>query len=124
MVEPLLRGWLGEYWAQGMDEVWSIFQDRRHARDREGGWELAGTYRLAQGDRLTLFGEDGDVLWSGEIRGRRAGLLGRRRLHPHHPAWSPAGIETARWQGWLRHDPPLNALLRRPGEGASGAGER
>lgn len=115
-----LRGWIGEYFAQGMDEVWAIFQDRRHARDRDGGWQLEGMLRLQDGDHLTIYALDGSVLWSGELRARggRWGL-GRRRS-PGQSVWHPAQVTAERWRGWLRHQPPLEAELRRPAGAGSG----
>ena len=110
-----LHGWISEYTAQGMEgDVWLIFQDRAYARDREGGWDMAGMYRLQEKDALTIFDEQGQVLWSGVIATRPSGLFNLFKRRPGHPDWSPTDVSLIDWHNWFRHQPPLEAILKRP----------
>lgn len=104
------EGWLGTYWAQGMEEPeWLIFQDRRFTTGRPGGWLLEGMHRLQAGDRLEILGPQGERLWQGELRARRQGWFGN--LTPSQPEWHPEEVSLEIWQGWFRRDPPLEAHL-------------
>ena len=109
----LLRGWISEYSAQGMEgDLWRVFQDRAFAQSRDAGWEMQGMHVLSEGCELTIFAADGSVCWSGVITAVRSGLFGLRKLAPGHPDWAPAGVTREEWASWFRHQPPLEAELR------------
>ncbi len=110
----LRHGWISDYLAQGMEtERWHIFQDRTYAQDRVHGWQLEGMDRLEAGDRLTIFHDDGVVLWSGRLAARRRHRFSRRQLFPGDPAWHPVDVAAETWQGWFQQQPPLAATLER-----------
>lgn len=88
----------------------------------EQGWEGRIEYALAvegldrpfffleNGQRLTLYAEDGSVLWSGVLCFVRRRWWDRRR--PPSGVWSevkPVGVSYARWMEWFAHQPPLRA---------------
>ncbi len=109
----VLRGWISEYSAQGMEgDFWRIFQDRTFAQSRDAGWALTGMHLLGEGDELTIFAADESVCWSGVITAVRSGWLGLRRLTPVDPDWAPVGVAPEEWSSWFRHQPPLEAELR------------
>lgn len=109
----VLRGWISEYCAQGMEgDFWRIFQDRAYAQSRDAGWEMQGMHLVSEGHELTIFAADGSVCWSGVITATRSGVFGLRRLAPGQPDWAPAGVAPEEWASWFRHRPPLEAELR------------
>ncbi|MEM7346910.1 MAG: hypothetical protein AAF485_21945 [Chloroflexota bacterium] len=109
-----IQGWIAEYSAQGMEgETWLTIQDKSYSRDRQGGWRLEGMCILEIGDQLTIFGLDGQLLWSGLIQPRRTGFLGLKKTSPNHPDWSPETVDLVTWRRWFRHSPPLEAILIR-----------
>lgn len=89
----------------------------------EQGWEgrveyalfvegLGAPFFLATGQRLTIYTEDGGVLWAGVVR------LVRRKWREQHNLsfgiWSyekQAGLSYAQWMAWFVHDPPLRATV-------------
>lgn len=104
-----LDGWIADYWEQGMEEApWLVFQDR--AFTSGSSWERAGMHRLTAGGALTIFRADGTVLWSGVLRRRRLGLLGR--FGP--VTLTPADVDEATWASWFRRSPNLRASYRPP----------
>ncbi len=106
---PEERGWISTFWEQGMEEPpWLVFQGR--SPDGDERWDRGLMRRLDGGDRLTIIGDDGEVLWSGALRWRRLGLFGI--VGPRTLA--PAGIDEALWRSWFVRKPPLVARWRRP----------
>ncbi len=89
----------------------------------EQGWEgrieyslsvvgLSHPFFLENGMRLTIYAEDGTLLWSGRLR------FVRRRCWDKHPPqmriWSDkkqSCVSYARWLEWFTHTPPLKATL-------------
>lgn len=88
----------------------------------EQGWEGRIEYALAiegqshpffltTGQHLTIYGEDGDVLWQGLLR-----FVSRGREQHHLPTgiWAfekQRGVPFDQWLGWFLHDPPLRATV-------------
>lgn len=123
-----MDGFVSHYWAQGMEEgEWLVFQEAAHVRRRDDGseeWAMEGMWPIEPGASLTIFAEDGSVLWSGTLALRRTGLFGvfgRTTL-------APPGIEEARWLEWFHRVPPLKARYEsprgRPGVRGGGRGRR
>lgn len=113
------HGWIAEYNAQGMEsEFWRIFQDRAFAESETAGWDFQGMVILGDGHELTILGEDGEALWSGILRSRR---VGRRRLTPQAPDWSPPDVPIETWNDWFQRHPPLAATLRDYAQGQADA---
>ncbi len=100
---------------------------RRYAGELEAYWEqgwegrveyalfiegLGAPFVLANGQRLTIYAEDGSVLWSGAVC-----LVRRKWREQHHLAsgiWAyekQAGLSYAQWLAWFVHDPPLRATV-------------
>ena len=112
----VLRGWISEYSAQGMEgDFWRIFQDHAYAQSRDAGWEMQGMHVVGEGHELTIFAPDGSVCWRGVITATRSGRFGLCTLAPGHPDWAPAGVAPEEWTSWFRHQPPLEAELRKVG---------
>ncbi len=89
----------------------------------EHGWEGKVLYALAiagldrpffleSGQRLTIFSEDGSILWSGILC-----FVKRRWWDQHnlpHGIWSDekqAGVSYAQWMAWFVREPPLKAIV-------------
>jgi hypothetical protein len=113
------KGWISDHYEQGMEgERWHIFQDEAYAETRTTGWRHEGVRYFRASDRLTIFSDDGTVLWSGQLRLRRGWLgwrtwLLRQRALPHDPAYHPPDVSSDTWQEWFRRRPPLAATLER-----------
>ncbi len=68
---------------------------------------------LKNGQRLTIYNAEGDVLWSGKVK------LVRRNtwLDNHHlragiwADWKQKGVSYADWMDWFWREPPLKAEL-------------
>lgn len=109
----MLQGWVSTYTAMELEGVvWLVFQDARYATGREHDWRFEGMHQLGIGDQLTIFDNNGAVLWSGVIAPRRVGILGLRKLNPDHYEWSPEGISRETWMGWLSQHPSLAATYQ------------
>jgi len=90
-----------------------IFQDAAFAASRDSGWRLEGMRYLAEGDLLTITGDDGLRLFSRLIRKRkRHGIFGHRTVTPAQGGWYPAGVLLDDWIAWMNRKPPLSARLR------------
>lgn len=97
------EGLLELYWEQGWEGrvEYSLFL--------EG---LRHPLFLENGQRLTIYGEDGSVLWSGVVR-----FVPRKRREDHdlpYGIWSDmkqAGVSYAQWMAWFAHKPPLQAVV-------------
>lgn len=110
-VDDTMQGYLSDFWEQGMEEApWLIFQDARYCAGPRGGWDREGLHRLGEGDRLTIFNEDGSVCWAGTITTRRVGWFSK--LQAGSSQWYPEGMDSTTWTGFFRHDPPLKASYR------------
>jgi hypothetical protein len=89
----------------------------------EQGWEGRVAYALsgegfdrplflANGQRLTIYAEDGSVLWWGVVC-----LTPRKRWEDHalpYGFWSDVkqkGVPYAQWMAWFVHAPPLRAMV-------------
>lgn len=88
----------------------------------EQGWEGRIEYALAiegqphpfflaKGQHLTIYAEDGSVLWQGVLR-----FVSRGREQHHLPTgiWTfekQRGVPYGQWLGWFLHDPPLRATV-------------
>lgn len=97
------EGYLFAYWEQGWEG--QIVP----ALSVEG---LDRPFPLANGQHLTIYAEDGSVLWSGTLR-----FVKRRWWEQHklsYEIWAnekPAGVSYARWMEWFAHEPPLKATV-------------
>lgn len=100
-------GWLGTYWEQGFEGYALLVFQPASATRPDGGWALDGMHELTAGDHLTVWNPDGSIALDGELRMRRRGLFGRRRLH------GPDGIGPDDLIELCRHQPPLRASLVR-----------
>lgn len=89
----------------------------------ETGWDGQVAYALSiegldhpflleNGQRLTIYAEDGSILWSGTLR-----FVTRRWRDKHnlpYGIWSnvkQAGVSYAQWMEWFLHKPPLKATV-------------
>ncbi len=101
----VLDGEIFAYWEQGMEGR------------IEFAFRPAGSERfifLHDGQRLTIYGDDGEVLWSGRVH------LVRRRFWERHalsaPIWSYSkqkGVPYKKWMAWFWREQPLKARLER-----------
>lgn len=108
-----MQGYLSHFWEQGMEEPpWLIFQDARYCAGPKEGWERQGLHTLEHGGQLTIFKEDGSVLWAGTITTRREGWFSR--LQAGSSQWHPEGMDLETWSAYFSHDPPLRASYRPP----------
>lgn len=99
-----LLGELETYWEQG----WEGRID--YAFQFEGNQE---PFFLKNGQHLTIYALNGDVLWAGKIK-----LIKRNTWFDNHKLeaniWSwvkQKGVSYADWMGWFWHKPPLKAKL-------------
>ncbi len=110
MSESEIQVWEGEilaYWEQGMEgRIEFAFQAAN----------LDRPIFLENGQHLSIYDEDGTVVWSGNIE------LVRRRFWDRHnlrePVWSytkQKGVSYKQWMAWFWRKPPLKArLVMRP----------
>lgn len=106
-----LHGWISDFWEQGMEEPpWLIFQDEKYAESPAGGWSRDGMHTFAEGDHLTILGEDGSVLWAGRLESRKTGWFSR--LPASSCDWHPEDVPAETWSGWFRRSPSLRAVFR------------
>lgn len=89
----------------------------------EQGWEGAIRFAfqpdnsnlpifLSSGQHLTVFDDDGAVLWSGKLHFVRRGWRDQHRLGAG--IWSDCkqkGVSYAQWMDWFWRQPPLRAAL-------------
>lgn len=108
-----MRGWIFPYYDQGSEGavLWA-FQDAAFAASRDAGWNLDGLCDIRRGDKLTIFDEDGAVLWSGVIDPVTR-ISAWQRVTPGDGNWFPKGVTLETWRAWLWHRPPLAAELER-----------
>ncbi|RMF30168.1 MAG: hypothetical protein D6759_12460 [Chloroflexi bacterium] len=97
------RGEIFAYWEQGMEgRVLFAFQPE----------DSPQPIFLENGQHLTVYGEGGKVLWSGEINLVRVRFWDRHKLAV--PIWSytkQKGVPYGRWMEWFWRKPPLKARL-------------
>lgn len=102
------RGWIADFNEQGMEaEFWLIFQPASAAASRTGGWTREGMHILGPADVLTVWDDDGTVLFEGPLALRRAGWFGPEQLGPA----APHPFDPHTWLGWFRRRPALRAAL-------------
>lgn len=89
---------------------WLIFQDEKYAESPAGGWSRDGMHTFAEGDHLTILGEDGSVLWAGRLESRKTGWFSR--LPASSCDWHPEDVPAETWSGWFRRSPSLRAVFR------------
>lgn len=98
-----LQGTLLAYWEQGWEgRIEFAFQ-------AEGA--NTPTF-LKNGDRLTIFAEDGTAVWSGKIQWVRRRFWDRHQLDAG--IWSyqkQNGVSYNQWLAWFWCKPPLKASL-------------
>lgn len=98
-----LQGKLVAYWEQGWEgRIAFAFQ----------AGDTTMPYFLKQGDRLTIYAEDGTTLWSGEIQWARRRFWERHQLEAG--IWSyqkQRGVAYGQWLAWFWQKPPLKASL-------------
>ncbi len=112
-----MEGYIADYWEQGWEgHFWYTFQDATYIDERTGQWDIQGMHQLAVGDYLTIYQEDGTILWDGLWPDRSPGMLARwwsrvRGLEPVCPE---------KMLTWFRHEPPLKARLVKASQRAVG----
>ena len=109
----MIHGRLMGYWEQGMEGRIDYTLDPDDPKDRVGGkWPIP----IQNGQFLRIFGEDGRVLWAGEIKFR----LRRRWLffYEKHNLpndiwndWTQKGVPYKTWIAWFWRQPSLRAEL-------------
>ena len=112
----VLHGSISDYNEQGMEsDFYLTFQDAAFMGP-DGQWDREGWFILAPGDRLTIFHDDGSVLWEGEFGAKPHTLAGRieRWIHKYRMGWHPEDVPYETWIGWFRTRPHLRATLVRP----------
>lgn len=108
----ILEGWISDYWEQGMErQPDRIFQDKRFCGSRTENWNRKGMFLLEPGDKLTIFDEQDEILWSGILEKRRNGCLGLTTFYPSDYEWFPKDVEFETWESWFKHQPPLKATF-------------
>jgi hypothetical protein len=104
MPETVLRGYLESYWEQGWEGriEFALQVD-----------EINQPVFLENGQHLTIYGTDEQVLWSGRIKFARRRWWDRHKLAAGIWAWTKQkGVSYAQWMEWFWHKPPLQAELR------------
>jgi len=99
-----LNGELEAYWEQG-------WEGRiEYALQFEGNQV---PFFLKDGQKLTIYDESGDVLWSGKIRFVRVNSwFDKHKLNANIWSWTKQkGVSYAQWMEWFWHKPPLKAKL-------------
>jgi len=98
-----IRGELVAYWEQGWEgRITFAFQADDSTK----------LYFLKNGDRLSIYAEDGTTLWSGQIHWVRRRFWDRHQLDVG--IWSylkQKGIPYGHWLDWFWRKPPLKASL-------------
>lgn len=103
-----MKGWISTFFEQGMEEpAWFIFQDERFTQGDQ--WSRDGMHRLGDGDHLTIFKPDGQILYCDVLRHRKVGFF--RKIYAGNHDWSPPEIALETWQAWFNSHPPLRAEL-------------
>ncbi len=99
----LLQGVLVAYWEQGWEgRIAFVFQPD----------DTQTPLFLKNGDCLSIYAEDGSILWSGQIHWAPVRFWDRYRLKVS--IWSyqkQKGVPYGRWLDWFWHKPPLKASL-------------
>jgi hypothetical protein len=112
-VSGSMFGYLGDYWAQGMEEpAWLIFQDSRFCGSPTAGWDTEGMHRIEPEAQMTVFRTNGSVLWQGTLGRRRGGFWSW--LLPNDSDWFPEGMGPDAWHSMFHHDPPRRAAYQKP----------
>lgn len=68
---------------------------------------------LENGQHLTIYKENGDVLWSGKLKFvRKNNWFDKHKLNADIWSWTKQkGVPYADWMEWFWHRPPLKAKL-------------
>ncbi len=109
-MRDLIDGYLEPYWEQGMEGriAFMFLADN----DLPPYGQREALIYLENGQELTIFGEDGAILWSGLIN-----FVPRRRREKHKlkaQIWSverQEGVPYWQWMEWFWHEPRLRAVL-------------
>ena len=60
----VMEGYISSYWEQGWEGYsLQVFQDAAHCDEQTGQWSFDGTYLIEEGDVLSIYSQDGSVLW-------------------------------------------------------------
>ena len=99
-----LHGELEAYWEQGWE---GRIEYALHVEDAKG------PFFLANGQHLTIYGDDNDVLWSGKIKFvKRNNWFDKHKLDAGIWSWvKQKGVSYADWMDWFWRKPPLKAKL-------------
>ncbi len=109
-MSDLISGYLESYWEQGMEGriVFMFLADN----DLPPHNQRKALIYLENGQELTIFGQDGVILWSGLIN-----FVPRRWREKHKlkaQIWSveqQKGVPYWQWMEWFWHRPRLRATL-------------
>jgi len=99
-----LRGELEAYYEQGWEgRIEFAFQFEGNQKP----------FFLEKGQHLTIYKENGDVLWSGKINFvRKNNWFDKHKLNANIWSWTKQkGVSYADWMEWFWHKPPLKAKL-------------
>lgn len=99
-----LHGELEAYWEQG-------WEGRiEYALQFEGNQK---PFFLENGQHLTIYNENGDIVWSGKLKlVRRNNWFDKHQLDANIWSWTKQkGVSYAEWMAWFWHKPPLKAKL-------------
>ncbi len=99
----IIEGHLEAYWEQGWEgRIAFAFQFEGNTQP----------FFLKDGHVLTIYNEDGTILWNGAIKFVKRGWLDRHNLKAD--VWSnekQKGVKYADWMDWFWRQPPLKARL-------------
>jgi len=101
----ILQGALEAYWEQGWEgRIEFSLQVERQERPN---------IFLQNGQRLTIYSVDDQILWSGTLDFiRRNTWLDQHKLKAEIWAYTKQrGVSYAQWMEWFWHEPPLKATL-------------
>ncbi len=114
----VIHGTIEPHWEQGMEGRFDyVFVPDKGRQEINGG----RGYFLTSGDYLRIYGQDGSVLWEGQLHfvpSRINALIFQDRHNLKSQVWSTAkqdGVPYGDWVGWFWSQPRLRAeFLRKP----------
>lgn len=99
----VIEGELEAYWEQGMEgRIDFAFHFEGNRRP----------FFLEDGQNLTIYDSDGNILWSGKLQFVKLGFFDKHKLKAD--IWSytkQKGVSYANWMDWFWRKPPLKAKL-------------
>jgi len=108
----IISGTIEPYWEQGMEGRIEFVFVPEHGREKINSGR---GYFLTSGDYLRIYGQDGSVLWEGELRfviSRLNTIFFQDRHRLDNSIWAISkqeGVPYADWIGWFGSQPRLKA---------------